>query len=104
MPTTTEPGSFEKQEAEKITIAIEYVNRLPSGATVVSGVCSGINLTTNAADNTIFTSTTATISGTQAKVQVIGGTRGTTYKVTVTTTFSNGDILEDDVEMQVVAK
>lgn len=93
---------FTKQTGASFVIAIEYVNRLPPGSTSISsGTVSAKKYDTDTTDNTVLASTTATISGTQARVKVQSGTTGEDYKITFLTTTSNGDILEDDVLMQV---
>lgn len=95
-------SSFNKQPAEKRTIAIEYARELPSGVTLVSGTVAATNLSDNSsASGAVLVSTTATISGTQAKVQTQAGTNGIDYKITFLTTLSNGDIWEDDIIMKV---
>lgn len=98
-------NSFQKQPAEKRTIAIEYLNELASGVTVSSGTVAAIDLTDNSdVSATVLTSTTATISGTQARVQTRAGTNAKNYKITFTTTLSNTDIWEDDVIMKVLER
>lgn len=97
--------SFPKQPAEAYTIAMDYTNKLPTGATVSSGTVAAVDLVDNSsASSTVLASTTATISGAQARVKVQAGTNGRSYIVTFTTTLSNGDILEDDVRMDVKSR
>lgn len=96
------PEYFEKQSAEAYTIAIEFSGKLPSGATLSSGTVTAQNTTTGLTDNTVLGSTTATISGTQAKVKVQAGTNQVTYKITFTLTLSDASILEEDIRMKVV--
>ena len=93
--------TFIKQPAESYVIAIEWLGRLPIGATLSSGTVSAVNMATGLTDNTVLASTTATISGTQARVKVTGGTTGTDFKVTFLCTFSTGDVLEEDIIMMV---
>lgn len=94
-------SNFTKQPAEKRTIAVEYLNELPSGVTVVSGTVAAVDGNGVDVASTVLTSTTATISGTQARAQVKAGTSGVDYKITFLTTLSNTDIWEDDILMQV---
>lgn len=98
----TTPGYFEKQSSEAYTIAIEFVGRLPSGASLSSGTVTAQNLSTGATDTTVLASTTATIATTQAKVKVQAGANQTSYKITFTLTLSDASILEEDVTMKVV--
>ncbi|BFU90161.1 MAG: hypothetical protein NTAFB01_13480 [Nitrospira sp.] len=93
---------FEKQPAEAYTIAFEFSGKLPTGANLSSGTVSVVRLDTGATDNTVLASTTATIVGTQARVKVQSGTTGIDYKITFLVTLSNGDVLEEDVLMQVL--
>lgn len=84
---------------------MDYTNKLPTGATVSSGTVAAVDLVDNSsASSTVLASTTATISGAQARVKVQAGTNGRSYIVTFTTTLSNGDILEDDVRMDVKSR
>lgn len=84
-----------KQSAEKKTIEVDYTDSLPSSVTVSSGTVSAIRLDTGATDNTVLTSTTATVSSPYARFQLTAGTNGVTYRVELTTTLSNGDILNN---------
>lgn len=97
------PGRFSKQPAESYTIAVEFAGKLPTGASLSSGTVSALRLDTGATDNSVLASTTATIVGTQARVKVQAGTSGLDYKITWLMTLSNGDILEEDVTMDVEA-
>lgn len=90
-----------KQPLESYTVGFEFAGKLPSGVTLTSGTVSAMNIGSGATDNTVLASTTATISGTQAVVKVQGGVNGQMYRVTFLLTLSNGDILEEDLEMQV---
>lgn len=92
---------FSKNPSEKITIAIEFSGKLPSGASLSSGTVTAYDQTAGATDTSVLTSTTATISGTQSKVQVRAGTHGKNYKITFVNTLDTGDILEDEIIMQV---
>lgn len=96
-----DPNFFEKQPNESYTIGVEFANRLPFSATVSSGTVSAKDLSTGATDNSVLSSTTATISGTQARVKVLGGTHQKNYKVTFAVTLSDSGVLEEDIEMRV---
>lgn len=100
----TQRSPFTKQEWERIPRYFDYTDELTkmgSGVTLSSATLAGYNVTTGAADNTILSSTTATISGAQAQGLAIGGTAGNTYKITCQASFSNGARLEDDDFMKV---
>jgi hypothetical protein len=93
---------FLKQPSETYTIAVEFSGKLPSGASLSSGTVSATRMDTGATDNSVLASTSATISGTQARVRVKQGVSGVAYKITFVVTLSNTDILEEDVLMHVV--
>lgn len=97
----TDPNFFTKQPSEQTTRAFEYANRLPFSATLSSATLTAYNLSTQATDTSVLESTTGTVSGTQVRFRAKAGTNGVNYKITCYATLSNGDILEDDVEMRV---
>jgi hypothetical protein len=92
---------FLKQPAESYTIAVEFAGKLPAGATLVIGTVGAVRLDTGATDNSVLASTSATIVGTQARVKVQAGATGVDYKLTFLLTLSSGDLLEEDIAMQV---
>lgn len=98
----TTPEAFTKSPAETYTIAIEYSGRLPTGAALISGTVSAINEETKELDNSVLNSTTATISGTQARARVQAGTHGKRYRIVFSTTITGGEILEDIARMEVI--
>jgi hypothetical protein len=88
---------IQKQPSEKLTLAFEFLNKLPSGATLSSGSISAINKADSSdVTDTLLTSATMTIAGTQALFQVIGGTDSNKYQVTALVTLTNTDVLEED--------
>lgn len=93
---------FIKEPGERYAIAIEYANKLPSGATLASGTVSAVDLATNVTDNSVIVGTSATISGTQAKITVQAGVANKRYKITFLVTLNTGEILEDEVVMHVL--
>lgn len=92
---------FTKQPGERWTQAIEFSGKLPSGASLASGTINAVRTDTGATDNSVLASTTLTITGTQATYTHLAGLDGITYQLTALVTLSNGDILEEDVLMQV---
>lgn len=93
--------SFEKQPDEQYFIAIEWQGKLPTGTALVSGAVAATRYPDLVTDNTVLASTVAIVSGTQSLVRVKLGEHGRDYRVTFLMTLSNGDILEEDVLMQV---
>lgn len=98
----TSPSYFQKQPGEDYSIAIEFLDKLPTGRTLTSGTVAALDLGTGtSASATVLASTTATISGTQARVKVQAGTHGKDYKITFLCDLDNGETLEEDVIMKV---
>lgn len=96
---------FDKQPSERLTLALEWSEKIPTGVSVVSATLSAIRTDTSAdATSTVLSSSTGVISGTQVKMTVLAGTSGVDYKITILTTFSDGTILEEDWTMAVTSK
>ena len=98
------PQRIPKQPAEQVTYAFEFKNRLAFGAALSSGTVAATD-TSDSSDvtSTLLSSSTATISGTQARFRVIAGTAGTTYRITLKATLDNSDILEEDALFTIAA-
>jgi hypothetical protein len=94
-------GYTDKTPAETETLAVEFLDRLPSGVTVSSGTVTAVD-EDGTTDETVLGSTTATISGTQTQFVVQAGTHGKFYTVKVTTTLSNSAVRVDEIQMRVV--
>ena len=90
-----------KQPQERYTMGFGFTGYLPAGATLSSGTVSAVRLDTGAADNSVLDSLALTISGDQALVRVKDGLDGVDYKLTFLVTLSNGDVLEEDLIVQV---
>src|SRR4051812_28637081 len=88
---------FEKASYEKLPRTVAYEDRMPDGVTLVSATVSATNLYSGATDNTVLSSTTATIAGTDASVFVLDGTSGYRYVVTFRAVFSDGSKFRDDL-------
>ena len=94
---------FDKQPSESWPIAIEFANKLPTGASLATGTVSAVRLDTGATDNSVLLSTTLSISGTRATFTVRNGTHGVDYKITAQVMLSTGaGPLEEDVLMKVI--
>lgn len=93
---------FTKQPAETYTIAVEFEGKLPSAASLSSGTFAAYDPTGANVSGAILSGTAATISGTQARIKVLGGTHGLDYRVRLVATLTNADILEEDGVMHVV--
>lgn len=93
--------SFSKQPSEAYTIAMEFSGKLPSGASPSSGVVAAYDPDGTDVSATVLSGTTATISGTQARIKVQAGTHGINYRLRFLVTLTNADVLEEDVLMEV---
>lgn len=97
--------NFSKQPAEILPVTIDFTTRLPSGATISSAVLTALDLTNNGdVSGTIWVSTTGTVSGSKVTGKARNGTTERTYKLTFILTLSDGSVLEEDLEMNVLAE
>lgn len=103
MPT---PEFFSMQPNEKQPIAIDYsvAGSLPASTTVSSGTVAAYEMPDNGNANSILSGTTATTTTTSTKIFVTAPatSNGKRYKITFTTTISDGSILIEDVELRIV--
>lgn len=86
-------GNFNKQPVEVKDYDIDYSEWLSPGDTVQSAVV--VVAPTGLVIDSTFTSDTA------VKVWLSGGTTGTQYKLTVTTTTADGRVKEDEFKIRV---
>ena len=91
-----------KQPAETYSIAIDFADRLPPGASLVSGTATGRIANTLAVDNTILLSQVVVVDGTLAKVRLQAGIHGTQYKISFLMTLTDAQTLEEDIMMNVM--
>ena len=91
-----------KQSGEEYSVALEFANKLPSGATLSSATATAIDLITKLTDTSILQSTTCTISGTQAIFKIIGGVHGHRYLIDVTAVLSSSDHLMESIELFII--
>jgi len=94
-------NKFAKQPAEQYLIAVEWAGKLPVGASLVSGTVEATRYPDLVVDNTVIANTLSSVSGTQSIIKVLNGTHGNDYRITFMMTLSNGDLLEEDILMQV---
>lgn len=94
--------SFTKRPGESYPIAFEFKDHLPPGKSLTAGAAVATNTADDSdASSTVLSSTTATISGTQAIVTVQAGTAGIKYQIDLTATLSGGGSLEESLLMVV---
>lgn len=96
-------GPFEKQPSERVRLAVDFQNRIPTGDTVASVTAlTAVDL----ADASDVTATlidgAGTASGQQVLFWVKAGTDGHRYKVTCRVTSAQGYAREADLEVRVV--
>lgn len=94
-------NEFSKQPSEAYTIGLEFLGKLPSGASPSSGTVTAYDHTGTDVSSTVLSGTTATVTGTQVRIKVLSGTHGMDYRLRFLVTLTNADILEEDVLMRV---
>jgi len=99
-------NAFAKQPAERFTIAVEFAQQLPTGASMTSGTIeatdpSGVDAVADVIVGGVAASASTIIIGTESRATVYGGTHGLDYRLRFLVTLSNGNILEEDVLMRV---
>lgn len=81
-----------KESTDRLTLALEWAGKLPSGVTVQSCTASAIRTDTGAdVTGTLLTTPNLTVSGTQVLFTVLAGVHGIRYKLAFAHAFSNGD-------------
>lgn len=94
---------FEKYVSGDVYLALDWTNKLPSGATLQSVTASAIRTDTSAdATATVLGSTSPPVNGAKASVNVKAGTAGLEYKITLTSTLSDGSVWPNYWYMRVV--
>lgn len=94
-----------KQPREQYAVAIEFEDRIPTGAALFSVTLSAINLATGQSDSSVYHSASGTISGTQAIGFLKAGAAGNRYQVTylVTCNDSPATTFEEEILLEVEA-
>lgn len=93
-----------KQPNERLPLAFEFLDRLPLGGQLSSGIFNAIDIADDSdVTATMLPSPTGTVAGTQVRFNVIAGTDGHRYKITLLATLTDGSILEEDVIIAVGA-
>lgn len=87
---------FEKLAGEVFSIGVDFDGQLPSGTTVSSGVVAAYDKDDAVVSGDILVGTTATISGTIAKIKLASGNDAGRYKIRFAITLSNSDVLQED--------
>ena len=91
-----------KRPLEEYGLAVEFAGKLPEGTSLATGAVGAVVHSTGAdATSTVLQSNVATISGTQAIFRGKAGTSPIDYLITVTVTLNDGQILVEEVLLQV---
>lgn len=97
------PYVFEKYVAGDVYLALDWTSKLPSGVTLQSVAASAIRTDTGAdATSIVLGSTSPPVNGAKASVNVRAGTAGIEYKITLTSTLSDGSVWPNYWYMRVV--
>ena len=92
---------FCKQPTEEYVFGIEFAGRLPAGAALALGTVTARDLSGADVTTQVLTTQTVTILGTQARAKAVGGIHGQDYRLKFVLTLTTGDILEEDLLMEV---
>jgi len=93
-----------KTPTELKTLAIDFTDQLGTGVTISSGTVAAVDTETGTSTAaTVLGSTTATISGNEARAVIRAGTNGTNHRITFTVTLSDSSVLQYVVVMEVRA-
>jgi len=90
-----------KRPAESYAEAVEFVGRLPTGSSLVSGVAVAINRATGADATATVLEGAVAISATRAIIKGKAGTSPTDYLITLTVTLDDGSVLVEEILFQV---
>lgn len=92
-----------KTSAEKRPFAIDFSDRLPTGAALSSCAVAAYKVFDESADNSVISNSTATISGNVATIFLQAGTAGQRYRIVYSATLDDSSILVEHVLLSVVA-
>ena len=95
-------NEFSKNPDETYPIGVDYTGKAPSGASLISGLWSAWDITTDVdATSDVIDDSAGVVSGSIVKVRVEAGSLGHVYRLGVTATFNTGDVLHDSVYMSI---
>jgi hypothetical protein len=95
-----DPNSFLKQSWEQRQLEFDVTDALSSGDSVASALVTVWDGTPTDLSSTMVHGTVA-IQGNKVYVSIKGGTSGSIYWIRVRVTTTNGDLIEDDLELTV---
>lgn len=88
---------FPKRVGEKFSCGLDFAGNLPEGTAISSAAASAVvvNTAEDASDD-LLVSTTATVSSTEVNVRLKETAAAGRYRVKLTLTLDNGDLLIED--------
>jgi hypothetical protein len=92
---------FYKRPAEQYLIYVQFANNLPPGAELASGTVTAYDQNNQNVSGSVLGSTSASVSGTQAIVEVKAGNDGDRITIKFVMTMNDGQILQENVIMLV---
>ena len=98
-------NGFSKQLAEKFTIGADFANALDSGESISESLSTvtAVDGSKNDATDDVLTDDSKSVSGTELKIGVEGGTvANSPYKITFLATTNLNNVYELDVLMTVL--
>ena len=94
------PSNISKQSAESLIYTLDASNSVDSGDSIASIQCKMFDSSATDVTSTMI-SGTPSFSGTDITVQIMAGSDGNDYNLRVRITTTNGELIEDDVLVQV---
>lgn len=90
-----------KQSAERRTRTIDFSAKVPASVTITGSAVACVEALGLTDKSSMLADTTGTRSGDTISFTVLGGEHGKDYRITVTATLSNSDILTADLMLRV---
>ncbi len=89
------------EEVKAFTIDFADTDTWISGATISTATLRVYDIAKNILDNSLLVSTTGSVSNGIVTGKLTGGTAGKFYKVVVSTIWSNGETINDSIEVMI---
>lgn len=89
------------EEVKAFTVDFTDTDTFISGATISTATIRAYDIATNTLDNSLLVSTTGSIDDGIVTGKITGGTGGKFYKVIVSTVWSNGETINDTIEVMI---
>lgn len=94
--------TMEKQPTDRRSRSVDFAEKVPDGVTIESATVAAVKVDTleDVADD-LLDSENGSVSGTKVSFIVKGGEDGGRYKITISATLSNDDVLTADIFLSV---